>query len=168
MKIISHRGNLTGPNPERENTIEAIEEALNRGFPVEFDIWYLDGKYWLGHDEAQYEITLDKIDEWSLIKQLYVHCKNVWAMQALIKEKMYHNMNVNLFFHHDDQCILLQDSLIWVHPRHVTAVSQDMVEDCIAVLPNRKSLGYSEDDLVNLDNWNGICTDYPENVRNSI
>jgi len=54
MKFISHRGNLTGPNPERENHPSYILEATANGFEVEIDLWYENGKLILGHDEPQY------------------------------------------------------------------------------------------------------------------
>ena len=34
MILISHRGNLTGKNPERENHPDYIKEALDLGFDV--------------------------------------------------------------------------------------------------------------------------------------
>ena len=40
MKIISHRGNLDGRNPSKENDPSAIELAYLQGFDVE-----VDGKY---------------------------------------------------------------------------------------------------------------------------
>ena len=36
---ISHRGNLTGPIPEKENTVDYINDAIHQGFDVEIDIW---------------------------------------------------------------------------------------------------------------------------------
>ena len=42
MKVISHRGNLNGPNKQTENTIESIKTAINLGFDVEIDVWYID------------------------------------------------------------------------------------------------------------------------------
>ena len=56
MLKIAHRGNLYGPDPERENTIEVISEALALGYDVEIDIWLVDGKLYLGHDEPTYLI----------------------------------------------------------------------------------------------------------------
>lgn len=50
MKIISHRGNLNGPNKQTENTIESIKLAINLGFDVEIDVWYIDNILYLGHD----------------------------------------------------------------------------------------------------------------------
>jgi hypothetical protein len=51
MILISHRGNLNGPNPERENHPDYIWEALRAGFEVEIDVWWVEGKFKLGHDE---------------------------------------------------------------------------------------------------------------------
>ncbi len=35
MRIISHRGNIEGPIPEKENCPEYINSALAQGFDVE-------------------------------------------------------------------------------------------------------------------------------------
>ena len=59
MKLISHRGNLEGPNPERENHPDYIYEAIQAGYDVEIDIWFVDGKFKLGHDEPQYDFPFD-------------------------------------------------------------------------------------------------------------
>jgi glycerophosphoryl diester phosphodiesterase len=63
MILISHRGNLIGPNPLKENSLQYIQEALDKGFDVEIDIWLNDGVFYLGHDAIQYEVTLDWLNE---------------------------------------------------------------------------------------------------------
>ena len=50
MILISHRGNLNGPSPKKENTIEYINHALNEGFNVEIDIRLEDNIYYLGQE----------------------------------------------------------------------------------------------------------------------
>ena len=50
MILISHRGNLHGKQPERENTVQYINEALDKGFDVEIDLWGKDNFLYLGHD----------------------------------------------------------------------------------------------------------------------
>ena len=35
MKIISHRGNLNGPNEELENRLDTVEKAIESGFDVQ-------------------------------------------------------------------------------------------------------------------------------------
>jgi hypothetical protein len=73
MILISHRGNISGPNPERENQPEYIAEALNKGFDVEIDVWFTEGKFMLGHDEPQYEFPFELIDQ--AFPKLWIHCK---------------------------------------------------------------------------------------------
>ena len=43
MLKISHRGNVNGPDLEKENTIEQIFIAIGKGFDVEVDVWVIDG-----------------------------------------------------------------------------------------------------------------------------
>ena len=166
MKIISHRGNLWGPNPETENTEEAIEYALERGFEVEIDLWYDSGKFWLGHDGPRYDFSLDKLQIWSIIANIYVHCKNVSALQLMMElDFIDHTIFPILpFFLDIDSCILLGNNYIWVHPNNVNDVDINHLEKCIAVLPKCKSIHAD----INLKNWGGICTDYPEDVRNNL
>ena len=39
MRLISHRGNLTGKYPLMENTPAYIREAVDAGYEVEIDVW---------------------------------------------------------------------------------------------------------------------------------
>lgn len=166
MMIISHRGNLTGPNPETENTVEAIEKALSLGYDVEIDVWFLVDSFWLGHDKPERKFDLMKLYEWTRNHNVYLHCKNNLALQMFIKNPANMLPNVYPFMHDIDPCILLRDDLIWVHPEYVHGF-QSIPENCIAVLPKCKHIVNIAEDLV-LTKFFGICTDYPENVRNSI
>ena len=38
MLFISHRGNLSGPQPENENKVSYIQAALDKGFAVEVEV----------------------------------------------------------------------------------------------------------------------------------
>ncbi len=57
MRIISHRGNIRGRVPGRENAPSYIDCALGNGYDVEIDVWSIDGEFWLGHDEPQYKVN---------------------------------------------------------------------------------------------------------------
>jgi hypothetical protein len=50
MILISHRGNINGKQPSKENHPLYIFEAIKQGFQVEIDVWFIDGKFKLGHD----------------------------------------------------------------------------------------------------------------------
>ena len=71
MILIAHRGNINGPNIMDENKPSYIEDAIDQGYDVEIDVWLLDGKYYLGHDEPSYLVVL----EFLFMKSIWIHCK---------------------------------------------------------------------------------------------
>ena len=38
MKLIAHRGNTNGPNPETENCPQQIKNCIDQGYDVEIDL----------------------------------------------------------------------------------------------------------------------------------
>ena len=108
MKFISHRGNLTGPNPERENHPSYILEATANGFEVEIDLWYENGKLILGHDEPQYEVSKDMIESYNF----YIHAKNLEALHHLINKYEH----LHFFWHEEDDFTLTSRNFIWTFP----------------------------------------------------
>lgn len=139
MIIISHRGNLEGPDPMTENTLIQAKKCLSRGFNIELDIWEREGKLYLGHDgPGEEEVPLEMIHT----AGIWWHCKNIGAMRMMIYS------DSNFFFHYGDDVALTGFGYLWTYPgRELTAHS-------IAVLPETQ-----------LD-WNinkafGICTDFP-------
>ena len=73
MILISHRGNINGKNVEMENHPSYIDTALNLWYDVEIDVWYIDGVLFLGHDNPQYEVSLEWLEHRS--PSLWIHCK---------------------------------------------------------------------------------------------
>ena len=59
MILISHRANLDGKNPKTENSPDAIDAAISLRYDVEVDVWYDNGKWFLGHDKPTYAIGFD-------------------------------------------------------------------------------------------------------------
>lgn len=137
MIFIAHRGNLHGKNIE-ENNPKYIKNALDAGFDVEVDVRLLDGQLWLGHDEIQYEVSLDFIQN----DKLWVHCKNLEAIWYLIDK------NVHCFWHENDACTLTSKGVIW------TMIGYPLSPNSICVLPELAS--YAKNDLFKCY---GICSD---------
>lgn len=155
MIIIAHRGNLNGSIPQRENAPDYIEEAISKGFYAEVDVWLIDGKWWLGHDKPQYEITIDFFDLFG--DHLFIHTKNIEALYALSKIDLAvrygHRFNssfIHYFFHDKDQCVLTSNGYIWSYPD----TSVLLTDRSIACMPERVR------DWDGLRNCCGICTDY--------
>jgi hypothetical protein len=143
MIIISHRGNLLGPNPSKENSPAYIDDALRAGFHVEIDLRVIDGKYFLGHDGPEYEIDPSWLSDGERSSFLYIHCKNVAAVEAMTDS----HVLFNYFWHESDKLTLTSLRDIWVFP------GNQPIEGSIAVMPE-----IHKDDV---SKCFGICTDYP-------
>jgi hypothetical protein len=144
MKIISHRGNLFGPAPETENKPSQIDFCLSKGYDVEVDIWYENNQWWLGHDFATHSIDLEYL--LSRTKQLWVHCKNLEALDQIFES------GLNYFWHEEDTVTLTSKMWIWTYPCKPLVGKR-----AIAVMPE-KCDNYPFD-LVK-SGIGGICTDY--------
>ena len=155
MKIISHRGNLNGPDPLTENSPTQIDKCIEKGYDVEVDIWVgVDGGIWLGHDEPQYSTT----EDWLLFRfrNLWIHCKNIEAMVYLRE----HAPHLNYFWHQEDDYTLTSLGWCWAYPNKPIPKSDPdsfYSLESVCVMP----------ELHNSDpsNFHAICTDYPERYK---
>lgn len=60
LTVLAHRACLDGPNPELENTLEAMRAAVAIGFSVEFDVGIsTDGRLVLAHDPCPWAPARD-------------------------------------------------------------------------------------------------------------
>lgn len=151
MKVIAHRGNLNGPDPENENKYSSIQSCLDLGFDVEIDIWAIDGQLYLGHDKPQYAI--DKPSVASVGLNGWFHCKNLGAL-----EYFKDNFNsLNYFWHQSDDYTITNNGYFWTYPGKLIG------EQSIIVLP--EIIEGSEVVKMLAANPYGVCTDYPKQYR---
>ena len=144
MRLISHRGNLNGPNKERENHPDYIWEALQSGYEVEIDVWWVDGKFKLGHDEPQYDFPFSLIE--NHYSKLWIHCKNMDALSQL-NELDSSGSKLNYFSHENDLGVLTSRGYIW---------STHLYDRGILVMPEVFNKEPNK-------NTFGICSDYIKN-----
>ena len=151
MLLISHRGNTSGPNPDRENHPEYLDQAINQGFDVEVDIRgnLIDG-FWLGHDEPQYEVSTEWIFERS--RFLWLHAKSLDTLFTFTSQLT----GVHCFWHQNDSYTLTNTGYIWTYP------GKTLTPQSICVMPEKVPNFYSTDDLTDCF---GICTDFVESYR---
>jgi len=138
MILISHRGNIDGPSITLENKPGYIDSTLQEGYDVEIDIWVIEGTIYLGHDEHQYTINQNWLNERA--DKIWIHCKNIEAVE------WFHAIgSFNYFWHEEDKITLTSKNYIWAYP------GID-IKGSIAVLPEL----YNND----IKNRIGICSDY--------
>lgn len=139
MILISHRGNINGRVESLENNPEYIRLALELGYQVEIDVWFKDNKFYLGHDEPQYEVSRTFLTN----RKLWCHAKNVTALQEMM------NYDIHYFWHEEDTLTLTSKNYIWVYP------GKQPIKDSIAVMPEiynddvSQCLGVCSDNILN-------------------
>ena len=140
MILISHRGNLNGRIPEKENTITYIEDALKKGFHVEIDVCKFDGKqFYLGHDDPQEPASIT----WLRDNKLWCHAKSFKALEAMTA------LGIHCFYHENDPYTLTSRGWIWAYP------GQPGGKYTIAVHPE-------ELHPADVMKFAGVCSDYVE------
>jgi len=143
MILISHRGNISGKILERENHPDYIDEAISKGYDVEIDMWWIDGRVYLGHDEPQYEVSEEWLGE--RIDKLWIHCKNTELLNWI------RSTTLHYFWHEEDTLTLTSKQHMWVYP------GKQPIMGSIAVMPEM-----FKDDI---EKCLGICSDYIEKYK---
>ncbi len=139
MIIISHRGNLNGPNPLEENCPDYILKAYQLGYDVEVDVWRINEKWCLGHDKPQYE---DIHYDFFTKSRMWLHAKNGDAFYALKQD-----CKCNVFWHTNEDWVITSKGYIWTYP------NKYLYPDSICVMPEMGFKG-------NIKACGGICSDY--------
>ena len=149
MILIAHRGNISGPSPEKENNPRYIDFAIEAGYNVEVDIrGSLDSELYLGHNMPQYKITPDWLFERA--QYLWIHAKDTMSLHSLIT----HSDMLNVFWHQHDDYTLTKNGYIWAYP------GMKLSPGCICVLPELNTRKHDIKLFREFD-ISGICTDYP-------
>ena len=151
MIYIAHRGNTNGPNPKKENTLTYVLEAINDGYHAEIDVWYMNNKWYLGHDKPVQIIEPEMLE----YNKLWCHAKNYEAFYRMVKNEWIH-----CFWHQNDDMTLTSKNFIWTFPgKQLTARS-------IAVMPETVSDVKDKTNLIKCYNsCAGICSDYVRDFR---
>lgn len=144
MIFISHRGNLNGVIFERENSPAYIDECLDKGFCCEIDLRMKGGIPYLGHDTADYPVSVDWI--WKRRHKLWIHVKEYDALIWLMA-----NVSESIFFcHESDRYTLVSNGFIWSHD-----LDNPMTNRCVVPLLSKKSI-----ESYRQTNPGAVCSDF--------
>ena len=143
MLLISHRGNIEGPNSQLENHPTRIDSAINLGYDCEIDVRIVDNKIYLGHDNPQHLINILWLHNRK--NNLWIHCKDLVTFSKFNT----HYSKFNYFFHESDLGVLTSHHYIW---------STNNVNNGILVMPELFDVEVNEHTL-------GVCSDYIKNYN---
>jgi len=136
---IAHRGNIVGPNPKMENNPQYIDKAVISGYNVEIDVWFIDGKLFLGHDSPVYEVNYNLLSN----NMLWCHAKNLKALEYMSDK------NIQCFWHEEDDYTLTSTGHIWTYPKKSVCGKSIIVCDTL-----------EEAEKFMKKNIAGVCSDY--------
>ena len=145
MKLIAHRGNITGPNKDLENNPAYILNAISQGFDTEIDVWSINGSIFLGHDKPEYKV----LNNFLFNSKFWCHAKNIEALKFMLEN------NIHCFWHQEDDYTITSKNKIWVYPNKL------LVTNSICVMPE---VGFQG----NISDCHGICSDYIGYFTNKI
>jgi len=153
LKLIAHRGNVNGPDSEKENRPEQVQYCILQGYDVEIDLRLdsLTGELYLGHDEPQYKITWQWLEQYK--DNLWIHCKDLNILTEMSKT----TTRYNYFWHQTDSYTLTSKKIIWAYP------DQPYSSHTVIVMPEWNKTN-NWDDLKYSDCF-GICSDYVEKLK---
>lgn len=85
LRILSHRACLHGPDPARENTREALSQAIAAGFDVEFDTRFGtdNARLVLSHDPQPWSEDRDALPFLQSVGGRQFHALNVKSLDSL-------------------------------------------------------------------------------------
>ena len=121
MIYISHRGNLTAKSEKDENNPDYVMKAVESGFDVEIDVWFIENNFYLGHDNPQFKIDRNFLKN----DKFWCHAKNIDALNELSK------IDTHYFWHQEDDFTLTNKGIIWTYP------GKYLTSNSICVLPER-------------------------------
>jgi hypothetical protein len=139
--LISHRGNINGKNEKLENSPSYVKKALDLGYDVEVDVWVVNDKFYLGHDNPQYEIPIEFLKN----EKLWCHAKNIIALNKMLEN------DIHCFWHQEDDVTLTSKGVMWTYP------GKELTSNSIQVMP--------EWDNKEHKNIMGLCRDYVEKYK---
>jgi len=144
MIYISHRGNISGQNIDLENSPNYAVNALSSGYDVEVDVWFLDDKFYLGHDNPDHHVSKNFL----LQKGLWCHAKNILALFEMS------NLDIEHYFWHQKDCVTLTSSgYLWTFP------GKELTKKSICVMPELMK------NTNKINQCAGICSDIISNYK---
>tara|TARA_R110002020_G_scaffold182598_2_gene378233 strand:+ start:549 stop:983 length:435 start_codon:yes stop_codon:yes gene_type:complete len=139
MLLIAHRGNINGPVPDNENTLEYILKALDLGYNVEVDVWKTSSGLYFGHDEPTNPFAMRDLQQYN--DRIWYHCKDVDTL-------LYFTDTNNIyFFHQNDDVTLTSNGFLWTYPE------KKLTNKSICLKPDVYNYDIPSDIY-------GICSDY--------
>jgi len=109
---IAHRGLLSGPDNNSENSMTTITEWCRQGRASEIDIWWHREAFWIGHDEPREPVSAVFLRS----EYLWIHAKNPEGFYHLQKLSNERGWGLRIFYHTDEDYVLTTTGDTIIYP----------------------------------------------------
>lgn len=120
-KLIAHRGNFAGQQPQLENSFDYLKRAIDLGYDVEIDARIVNNKMWLGHDEPKYELNYEQYMYLLTHREVWWHSKDYNTLTNLVNRGPW----MKVFAHESDTYGLVNGGYIWTCDTTITLSEQN-------------------------------------------
>jgi len=136
MLYISNKGNISGRDPKKENTVEYLLQAVQDGYCIKTDLWVIKGRLVTGNDFPANGIILDRFEK----DKLLIQARNLPALLFLL-ENGYH-----CFWRESDDIVLTNKNF-------VLSFNNSLIPKCIVMNPEKNIIS-------EWSNYLGLCSDF--------
>jgi len=147
--LISNRGNINGIIPEKENSPDYIQSALDNGFHVVVDVFLIGQQHVaLGCESPQYPTSIDFLKN----NKIIARARSIECLDFLVTNE------IHCFYHHTAKCTLTNGGLIWTRP------GENITQRCIFDKPE-----FIMPDITTIKNIKcaGICSNFIDIIKQS-
>jgi hypothetical protein len=152
-RFVCHRGNLFGKQIPSENKPNILQIRDVQHLDVECDVWWQNGKLWLGHDIPEYETTL----EWlSQSPRRLIHAKDGLTFEYLLGESGKRALDLHIFYHTDEDYVLTSKGIVIVYP------GKPLLKGSLCMMPESAKKPYALQDREKIFM---LCSDKKESIN---
>lgn len=127
---------------------------LNEKLHAEIDVRYVDGAFYIGHDEPEEELEYSELKD--VLPFLWVHCKNIEAYRRLLEN---HENEIKFFVHNADDFAVVKGGYYWTTEPKALILPGTVLMDVMGT-------GYLPETMSHiLSEAYAICSDYLESWR---
>ncbi len=142
--FIAHRGLTSGPSSRNENNKETLLSRAKMGLYSECDIWYIDGKFFLGHDTPSESISTEEL----CTPYLWLHAKNKEAYEQLLHIRNSYGINLRVFWH------TTEDYVLTTHNDCIVFPGKPLLQNSVFMMPENAG------EISTPEISSAICSDY--------
>ena len=150
---ICHRGNLHERIQTSENKPQVLQSRDAQHLDIECDVWWQQGKLWLGHDRPEHEVRLEWLAQ---SPRRLIHAKDGATFEHLLQESGKRALDIHVFYHTTEDYALTNKGIVIVYP------GLPLLQGSLCMMPEYTTNPYP---LADREKIFMLCSDKKESIN---